>query len=534
MAYQSSAHKYLILLKEISSIKRGPEEFAGVNRKNLLRNQPLTRLFVNPMKFLPFLLSIPSLAAAAGPSLTIYNQNFAVVRETVPLELKQGVNEVRFNGISGLLEPESVVLRDPAGKVDLQILEQNFRNDPVSQHLMLSRFEGKEIDFLIREAEKPDRTVKGKVIRSGYVSPYARANGGTPLSEPLIEVEGQLRFSLPGIPLFPALADDAILKPELGWKLNSSKATTLNAELGYITGGMSWSADYNAVASENSDTLDITGWVTMNNRSGKIYNEASIKLMAGDVSKISPERKDMEGFAMARAKNTSMSAPQVTEKSFDEYHLYTLPNPVTLRDNETKQVEFLRAQGIPSSRVYVYDGAALSAPQWQGHDPVYLRQNPEYGTESNPKVWVMREFKNSKENHLGIPLPKGKLRFYQRDTDGSLQFVGENEIDHTPKDETVRVYVGNAFDIVGERKRTDFRVDSANNSADESFEITLRNRKKDAVEVRVVEKLYRWVNWEIKTSSLPFTKLDAQKIEFRVPLKPDEVKTISYKVHYSW
>jgi len=485
------------------------------------------------MKLLPLLLAIPALPVVASPALTIYNQNFAVVRESVPLDLKQGINDVRFNGITSLLEPDSVVLRDPTGKVALRILEQNFRNDPVSLQMMLSRFEGQELEFIVREAQKPDRTVKGKVVRSGYVSPSARSIGAVP-TEPLIEVDGKLQFSLPGMPVFPALADDTILKPELGWKLESDTPAKLNAEIGYITGGMSWSADYNAVASENSDTIDLTGWVTMTNQSGRTFDEASLKLMAGDVSKISPQRQDLDGLAFAGGRTASMPAPQVTEKSFDEYHLYTLPRPVTLRENVTKQVEFLRAEGIPSSRIYVYDGAALSSPRWRGYDPMSIRQNPEYGTESNPKVWVMREFKNSEDNHLGIPLPKGKLRFYQRDTDGSLQFVGENEIDHTPKDETVRVYVGNAFDIVGERKRTNFRVDEANHRANESFEITLRNRKKDEVEVRVAEKLYRWVNWEITAHSQPFTKQDAQRIEFRVALKPDEVKTVTYTVHYAW
>jgi hypothetical protein len=229
-----------------------------------------------------------------------------------------------------------------------------------------------------------------------------------------------------------------------------------------------------------------------------------------------------------------LGAPPVTEKSFDEYHLYTLQRPTTLRDRETKQVEFIRASGISSERLYVYDGALIQWNRWRGYDPDSLRQNESFGIECNPKVWVMREFKNSKDNGLGIPLPKGRLRFYQRDEDGQLEFVGENEIDHTPENETVRVYVGNAFDIVGERKRTAFKVDNANHWADESFEITLRNRKKETVEVRVVEHLYRWVNWEIREHSNAFEKLDAQRIEFRLQLKSDEEQKLTYLVHYSW
>jgi hypothetical protein len=489
---------------------------------------------------------LPLAAFAADPALTIYNQNFAVVRETIPLELTEGVNAVKFTDITVHLEPDSVILRDPSGKTQLQILEQNFRNDPVTQQMMLSLFEGREIDFLVKESQKPDRIVKGRVIRSGYTphSPSAMRRYGQAYfqsqmamaddtSQSIIEVEGQLQFELPGMPVFPALTHEAILKPELSWQLQSSKAGKLNAELCYVSGGMSWEADYNLVAPEDGAKLDLIGWVTMDNQSGKSFENARIKLMAGDVSKI--QRQDQDEMALESTVAASRAgAPPVTEKSFDEYHLYTLQRPTTLRDRETKQVEFIRASGISSERLYVYDGALIQWNRWRGYDPDSLRQNESFGIECNPKVWVMREFKNSKDNGLGIPLPKGRLRFYQRDEDGQLEFVGENEIDHTPENETVRVYVGNAFDIVGERKRTAFKVDNANHWADESFEITLRNRKKETVEVRVVEHLYRWVNWEIREHSNAFEKLDAQRIEFRLQLKSDEEQKLTYLVHYSW
>ena len=490
------------------------------------------------------LLFLPLAAFAADPALTIYNQNFAVVRERIPLELKAGVNDVKFAEITVHLEPESVILRDPSGKTELQILEQNFRNDPVNQKMMLSLFEGKEIDFLVTEPQKPDRVVKGRIIRSGY-TPHnltamrrygeayyqSQTTMAADTAEPIIEVDGQLQFQLPGMPVFPALTDQSILKPELSWQLQSSNAGKLDAELCYVSGGMSWEADYNLVAPQNGQELDLIGWVTIDNQSGKNFEKARVKLMAGDVSKI---QRDEQKRTRAMSSVADGAGPPVTEKAFDEYHLYTLQRPMTLRDRETKQVEFVRASGVNSERLYVYDGAPIDWGRWRGYDPAVLRQNDSLGTESNPKVWVMREFKNSKDNGLGIALPKGRLRFYQRDEDGQLEFVGENNIDHTPKDETVRVYVGNAFDIVGERKRTGFKVDNSNAWADESFEITLRNRKKEAVEVRVVEHLFRWVNWEIREHSDAFAKLDAQKIEFRVKLEPDEEKKLTYLVHYSW
>jgi hypothetical protein len=476
------------------------------------------------------------------PALTIYNQNFAVVRDTVPLDLKDGVNDVTFANTTAHLEPDSVILRDPSGKLNLQILEQNYRNDPVSQELLLSLFEGKTIDFLIKETNKPDRTVQGKIIRSGYAGhsqsamqrygqQYYQQQMGVAQGQPIIEVDGKVQFGLPGQPIFPSLGDDTILKPMLTWKLNADAPGKLNAELAYITGGMSWQADYNVIAPEESDLLDIVGWVTMDNQSGKTFDNAKIKLMAGDVNKIQDQitMREAHGYAMDAAKSTV--AP-VTEKAFDEYHLYSLPRATTLHDGETKQVEFIHATGVKSERIYVYDGMQIDWNQWR-YNPMGLRQNEEIGSQSNTKIAVMRQFKNSEANHLGMPLPKGRLRFYKQD-DKQLEFTGENVIDHTPKDELVKVYTGNAFDLAGEHRRTNFKVDNANHWADESFEIKLRNHKKTDAEIRVVEHLFRWVNWDITAKSDPFLKTNAQEMEFRIPLKPDEEKTVTYTVHYSW
>ena len=187
---------------------------------------------------------------------------------------------------------------------------------------------------------------------------------------------------------------------------------------------------------------------------------------------------------------------------------------------------------MQSEKIYVYDGLQVDWNQWQ-YNPQGLRENEEIGSQSNTKVAVMRQFKNSEENHLGMPLPKGRLRFYKQDGE-QLEFTGENEIDHTPKDELVKIYTGNAFDLVGEHRRTNFKVNNAENWAEESYEIKLRNHKKEPVEIRVVEHLFRWTNWDITAKSDPFLKTNAQEMEFRIPLKPDEEKTVTYTVHYSW
>jgi len=487
--------------------------------------------------------------APAEPSLTIYNQNFAVVRERLNLNLKRGGNTISVTDITAHLEPDSVILRDPAGKRALQILEQNYRSDPVSQGLLLSLYEGKEIDFLVRGNErKDDHIVRGRIIRSGYVphqsgmqrygQQYAMQQSAMaygPAGQPIIEVEGSLRFNLPGEPLFPALADDTILKPTLNWVLETDKAGKLDAELSYVTGGMSWKADYSMLALDNSNRIDVIGWVTVDNQSGRTFENAKIKLMAGDVSKIQQDQYAMYEMAAIGgfAGDASMPAA-VSEKAFEDYHLYMLNRQTTLHDRETKQVEFLRAEDVNSQNLYVYDGVKIDG-RYRNWDPESIRNNREYGTQSNPKVWIMREFKNTKENNLGVPLPRGTMRFYRRDDDGQLEFTGENVIDHTPKDEAIRVYTGNAFDLVGERSRTDYQIDISRGWLDESFEIKVRNRKdKDAVEIRVVEHLYRWLTWEIVNKTDDFTKTDSRTIEFRARLEPGQEKTITYKVHYTW
>jgi hypothetical protein len=474
------------------------------------------------LRIVPVLLAVAGASAVfAQPALTVYNQGFAVVRERVPLDLKAGENTVQFVGATAQLEADSVVLRDPAGRVQLRVLEQSYRADVMSEGALLAINEGKEIEFLVKDQNAKEFNIRGKIVRSGY-------NPGGEQLTPIIEVDGKLRFSLPGEPLFPTLAGDGILKPTLTWKIGTTAAAKFESELGYITGGMSWQAAYNLVAPEKGDTLDVVGWVTVNNHSGKVFESASVKLMAGDVNRVQQDR------APARAKNLMMmevaAAAPVTEKAFDEFHLYSLARAVTLRDRETKQVEFMRATGVKAPVIYVYDGAAMFGTFYGG-----MNRDPGYGTQSNKKVWVMREFRNSEENKLGLPLPKGRMRFYRRDdVDGRIEFTGENNLDHTAKNELIRVKTGDAFDVVGERTRTNFQGQNRQDYAEEDFEIKVRNRKAEPIQVRVVEHLYRWSNWSITQKSDEFTKKDAQTIEFNVPVAPNAEKVITYRVRYDW
>jgi len=478
-------------------------------------------------------------------ALTIYNQQFAVVRQKLPLDLRSGVNQIQVTDITAHLEPDSVILRSMDTNRHLQILEQNYRNDPVSQQLLLSLYEGKTIDFLVTDKDGSTRVVQGKIIRSGYVPHYAAFQSYGPQyaaqqaavaqgsEQPVIEVNGKLQFSLPGQPLFPALTDDTVLKPTLSWELLTDKPGAISAEFSYVTGGMNWEASYNVIAPLKSNVLELVGWVTLDNQSGRTFRDARLKLMAGDVNKVPPPGSVVVGSAGAISFSGRQFVPPVTEKTFDEYHLYTLEHSTTLHDHETKQVEMVRAAGIQSKTVYVYDGFRVDQ-NYQGWSMESIRQQDSYGILSNPKVWVMQEFKNSSENHLGMPLPKGRVRFYRRDDDGQLEFTGENDIDHTPKDETIRLYTGNAFDMTGERSRTDYRADFNARWLDESFEIKVRNHKSESVEVRIIEHLYRWTNWDIIKNSDPFKKLDSRTMEFLVQIPSGGEKTVSYKVHYSW
>jgi hypothetical protein len=472
----------------------------------------LPNTFPNPMKLPAFLLlAAAAVSFAADPALTIYNGGYAVVRETLPIDLKSGVNQVSFAGATAQVEADSVILRDIAGKAEFQILEQSYRNDPVSQAMLMSLFEGKTLEFNRRETNKPDRIVTGKVVRSGFVP------GGN-FVEPIIDVDGKLQFSLPGEPVFPSLGTDNVLKPTLNWKLNSASSGKIDAEVAYLSRGFTWEASYNLVAEEKGDSLDIVGWVTMNNHSGMIFNDAKVKLMAGDVNRVQPEYP-MVARAMVMDNLAGGSAKVVTEKSFDEFHLYTLGNPVTLRDKETKQVEFVRATGVKAERIYVFEGS---------------QQYNRRGSSAGGKVQVFREFKNSEANRLGLALPKGKVRFYSQDGDRQLEFVGENQIDHTPKNEVIRVFTGNSFDLVGQRRLVSQTENNSEHVATQTIEVKVRNRKKEPAEIRVVEHATRGGNWTLTAQSQPHEKKDATTFEFRVPLQPDEEKVITYTIRYTW
>jgi len=318
-----------------------------------------------------------------------------------------------------------------------------------------------------------------------------------------------------------------VLQPTLSWKLHSDKKAAFDVQLSYLTNGMSWKSDYNLVLPEQGDAVTLTGWVSIENNTGKTFKGAKIKLIAGDVNKVEPPQPQRREKVYAMAMADGASAPQVEAKKFDEFHMYALPLATTLRDRETKQVEFVRGENVQTTKLYVYEGLKAS---YRGG----MNLNQNYGQNGQPDVAIYRELENRKENGLGVALPAGRMRFYRMDEDGQLEFTGENTIDHTPKNETIRVYLGNAFDIVGERKRTNFYKHPSQDLIRETFEIEIRNRSEETVTVKVVEPLFRWSNWKIQKPSQAFEKTDAQTIEFPVTVDPDGTQTVTYTVEYTW
>lgn len=455
----------------------------------------------------------PVAAQGGGLELAVYNQNLALVRDLRSLDFSKGLNEVRFGDVAAQIDPPSVHFRsltDPEGTV---VLEQNYEYDIVGSAKLLQKYVDQEITLVTDDGER----YSGALL-SGADDVILQGDDG---QVTVIKLEQVKEFA------FPALPEGLITRPTLVWQVESVGGGSQDVEVSYLTGGINWQADYIVVLADDDQSIDLDGWVTLDNRSGTSYPEAKLKLIAGDIHRV-----PTDGYRAAKdLAYEAMAAPQaaVEERAFFEYHLYEVQRPVTVKDQQTKQIEFVTGTGIPAETFFVYDGAQAGFAGY--YQPI---DDPGYGTTSNKKVMVMLEFKNGEEEGLGVPLPRGTLRVYKKDVDGSTLLVGEDAIDHTPKDEQVRLYVGDAFDIVGERVQTDFKVDYDEDWMEESYEITLRNHKDEDVELRVVEHMFRWSEWQILEESHKHDKMDAQTIEFRVPVEANGETIVSYTARYEW
>lgn len=449
-----------------------------------------------------------------GVSLAIYNQGTALVQDRRTFNLQAGVNTINFTDVASGIDPTSVTfvsLTDPTGTT---VLEQNYVFDLVGSGALLERY----LDETIQIVSEDGTQYSGQLLSGRNGEIILRADDG----QVIVIGQDKIRDLR-----FPALPGGLITRPTLRWMVQAAQTGDQQVALTYLTNGMNWTADYNILLARDEHSLDLNGWVTLTNQSGAAYTDAQVKLVAGDVNRL-PDQQAMSRMADGLMMAEAAPAPQVEQRDFSQYKLYEINRPVTVGANETKQVEFVTGADVPANTIFVYDA---STPYYGYGNPI---TDQYYGQTGITNVGYFLEFKTGEDTGLDVPLPAGRIRVYQEDTDGSALLIGENTIDHTPKGESVRLYLGNAFDLVGEHTQTNFNL-IARNVLEESYEIHLRNRKENqAVEIRVPEHLFRWSNWEIVSSSMDYAKTDANTIEFRPTVQPGEEVVITYTVRYSF
>jgi hypothetical protein len=427
--------------------------------------------------------------------LTIYNQNLSLIREERNLNFKKGISTVVIPDIPSTIDGTSLHFTSLTDANAVRVLEQSYQYDLVNQAKLLSKYLGKTIEFVrLNEETKKEFTVSGKLLSNvdGIVA----------------EINGKLEVNPSGRIVLPSLPEGLIFKPQLQWLVENEKEGEHKTEISYLANSLSWICNYVALINKDDNKLDLTGWVTISNNSGTSFKQAGLKLVAGDINIVKeqfdryPRYGGMEMLSM-------QSEPQFEQKELFEYKLYSLKRKADVNDNETKQMELVSGKKVDAKKVFIYDGA------------------------TKPKIGVYVQFKNEEKAGLGIALPKGKVRVYKKDDDAKEQFIGEDEIDHTPKDEELKLNLGNAFDIVGERIQTD-RKTFGERSAEETYEITIRNHKTEEAEVQIYEHPGSWREWEILQSSDKWEKVNQNTIKFTVQVKKDEEKKVTYSLRYEW
>lgn len=430
-------------------------------------------------------------------AVTVYNANLGVVKDTRTLKIASGRSEIAIRDVAQLIDPTSVHI-----KLDGEVIEQNYQYDLVSAAKILQKYIDKPVQLISDKGE----ALEGKLLSASDQIVLQKKEGGLIMIPNLTNY----RISVGSLP------EGLITRPTLIWTVDSKSAKNQDVEISYQTGGMNWHAEYVAVLNDNDTKLDLNSWVSIMNESGTTYNDAELKLVAGDVNLVSqrnqmPLRKDM-AYAQEQA-----GAPQFQEKEFFEYHIYNLQRPATLNNNETKQISLFQAENVNITKKFLYKGGIGSYyPMGQGGQ--------------KQKVSVAVEFENKSANNLGMPMPKGKVRLYKSDGK-TIEFIGEDMIDHTPRDERVKLKIGDAFDIAVEDIQTDNKRIS-DRVYDQSYEITFRNRKKEDIVIEV--ERYLGLNWEILSSSIDYQKKDAQNILFKVPVAKNGETKLKFSVRYSY
>lgn len=435
----------------------------------------------------------------AGVALTIYNVNLGLVKDQRQTNLPAGTCELRFTDVASQIIPSSVQVRSLVSPSSLRVIEQRYEFDLLNPQRLLEKYVGKEVKlFTENQYTEREDTVTATLLS---------IDGG-----PVFKIDDEITFGHPGRILFPKLPEGLTSKPTLVWLLENTLAKPQRIEACYLTNNINWRADYVVTLNARDDRADLSGWVTIDNKSGAGYPNATLKLVAGDVNR-AKEDQELRSRILAKEGAAPKTAPQFKEEEFFEYHVYTLQRPATIKNNQSKQISFVTADQVPVRKELVYVGARN----------YFLSRYPE--VIANQKIYVIAEIQNKKDNNLGIPLPKGVVRVYKQDGEGSLQFVGEDSIDHTPKDEKMRIKTGNAFDVVGGRKQTDWKKTAAD-TFEASFEISIRNHKKEDVVVRVVEPLPG--AWAMLNASHEYKKTDAHMAEFTLAVPKDKEVKLTY------
>ncbi len=432
-------------------------------------------------------------AAEAGDvadvALTIYNDDLALIRETRQFELTTGLQNLELMDVSGALRPETVHLKLPDGW-EVELLEQNFDFDLVDSSKLLEKFIGKQI-MLIDDEQGITTTGTLLSVAGGLV----------------VECDGQILLSPPGRVVLPAgAADGLLLRPTLSWLVHSPREGSPKAEISYLSSGLGWNADYVLMLNATDSAAGLEGWVTVNNYSGTTYNDAHLKLIAGEVNR-EPEYDDMATGAEPEAAMDGLGGGGFEEEEFFEYHLYDLQQATTLRNNQQKQIGLLTAAEVPIKKLLLYHG--------------------QYGGD----VRVNVEFTNSEENSMGMPLPAGTVRVFKEDSSGSAQFVGEDAIEHTPRDEDVRLYIGNAFDVVGETVQSSY--EDLGKGYKEAYAVTLKNHK-ESEDVVVTVQVEVYGDWKFTETNFEYRMIDAFHAEFDVPVKAGAEAVLNYEYRVTW
>jgi hypothetical protein len=441
-------------------------------------------------------------AARREVMVTVYNNNYGLIREVREVDLPDGLIELEYQDVAEKIDPTSVAVK-PLDKPDaFSVLEQNYRYDLLSPQTLLEKFVGRSIE--ITTPRMKDNT---EILESRTGTLLSTQGGTVVRFHDAYEINPQGSITLRNVP------EELLSKPTLVWLLRSAKAGRLRMETSYLTHDLNWKSDYVAVVDAPEKQLDLTGWVTLENRSGATYAEARLKLIAGDVQRI-VEPTPVQMARQARAMAAAAPEQQFAEKSFFEYHLYTLDRKTTLANNETKQMTLLEGREIGIKKNYIFDStpwARSGGPNWA----------------ESQKAKVVVEFENKKENNLGMAMPAGRIRVYKADDDATLQLIGEDRIDHTPRDEKIRLTLGEAFDIVGERTMTNYQKIS-DKIGERAFEIVLRNHKDEDVMVTIVEHAFG--DWTVTQESQRHRKVNARTLEFVAPVKSRGETRVTYTV----